>query len=121
MTVTIIAYGCRHGAHPPGLSRAYDCREISNPHHDRRLRALTGFDDPVRDEVMRYAPARSLVRRITREVLELVGQDDEIKIGIYCTGGRHRSVVVAMEVVKILLLEGLAVQVVLRDRGKWKA
>jgi UPF0042 nucleotide-binding protein len=126
--ISIVMYGCRHGTHPEGLHLIYDCRAISNPHHDKRLRYLNGFDQPVRDEVMRWAPARELVRRIKRETLELCRLYEErpedpaslpVKVGVYCTGGRHRSVVIGTEVAKEFLLEGLPVQLELRDRAKW--
>ena len=115
----IVAYGCRHGTHPPALDRIYDCRKARNPHHDKRLRELTGLDDPVRDEVLMSAMARALLRQIEREVLELFETRDTVRVGVYCTGGRHRSVVIAIALLHVFLFKGYAVQVALRDRGSW--
>jgi RNase adaptor protein for sRNA GlmZ degradation len=121
MKVSIIAYGCRNGTHPEGLDLIYDCRAIRNPHHKKELRALTGFDSAVQDEVLITAAARALLRQIKREVLERFALTHEVKVGVYCTGGRHRSVVIALAALQMFLhdLPGLTVELTLRDRARW--
>lgn len=119
--VILVAYGCRHGTHPAGLTRSFDVRSLSNPHHDRALRALTGFDAPVIHEVSSAPGFERVVLSILDWCLEVARHNppDRRRVGVYCTGGRHRSVVVANEVARLVVQAGWRADVVLRDRSKW--
>jgi UPF0042 nucleotide-binding protein len=87
MGLRLISFGFRYGA---PIGTVVDVRSVTNPHHDRALRKLTGLDGPVQYEIM----ASPHFERIVRAVKDALLDSDEVYVG--CTGGRHRSVAVAV-------------------------
>jgi RNase adapter protein RapZ len=97
-----------------------DARLMSNPFWQPELRPLTGLDTPVRDFVMEQHEAREFVKRL-REQLEWalpLYQDHRrrfLHVAIGCTGGRHRSVVLAEALAESLRSDERQVTVRHRD------
>ena len=94
-----MSFGYKHGL-PIDVDLVFDCRFLPNPHWVEELRPLTGRDASVRDYVLEQAGAEALVAlRDALLALTLPGYEREgkayLSIGVGCTGGRHRSVVVA--------------------------
>ena len=87
------------------------------------MRSLTGLDEPVRDYVLATADAKALLARLT-ELLELVlpayvrEGKSYLSIAVGCTGGQHRSVVIAEEIGGILRQLGFNPTVHHRDLGR---
>jgi UPF0042 nucleotide-binding protein len=87
------------------------------------LRPLTGADEAVRSYVCGQGPYREFISRL-EDLLDLVvpGYVDEGKsyltIAVGCTGGRHRSVVVAAELARFFRERGLPVSIDHRDVGR---
>jgi RNase adapter protein RapZ len=99
MAVTFLTYGFKHGA-PRDPDLAFDVRFLPNPHYEPDLRDLTGLDQPVVD----YVEASNGIGEFYDRLLPLLDYllpayvkegKAHLTIGIGCTGGRHRSVVVA--------------------------
>lgn len=86
-----------------------DMRKFPNPYHNKALRALTGKDSPVVSEVMGDKRVRALVQEMVKKITE----DNSLTIAVGCTGGRHRSVVVADQ---IAFATGLTAE----HTGKWR-
>jgi UPF0042 nucleotide-binding protein len=101
MAIALISFGYKYG-HPVGLDLMFDVRFIPNPFFVPELKPLNGLDAPVRDYVMARAEARSFVARVG-ELLEFLlplyqrEGKSYLTIGLGCTGGRHRSPVLARE------------------------
>jgi UPF0042 nucleotide-binding protein len=99
--VSLVTFGYKHGL-PRDADLVLDVRFLPNPHWIERLRPLPGTDPRVRSYVMSQQPYGDFMRKL-RALLDAVvpGYVAEGKsyltIGIGCTGGRHRSVVVANE------------------------
>lgn len=96
-TVTLFSFGFKHGA--PEAELVWDVRFLANPYWVPELKAGSGLDSDV--------AAYVLEDEVTTEFLALLtpllsfscthhatGKRPELKIGIGCTGGRHRSVAV---------------------------
>ena len=102
-----MSFGYKHGL-PLDVDLVFDCRFLPNPHWVEELRPHTGLDSDVRDYVL--APSRDGVPFLDELdrllALTLPGYDDEgkayLSIGVGCTGGRHRSVVIAEELAQRL-------------------
>jgi UPF0042 nucleotide-binding protein len=100
-----------------------DVRFLRNPFWDPALRPHTGLEEPVRDYVHADPRTGELCDRLT-ELLSWAATHyaangrRHLHVAIGCTGGRHRSVVVAEEVARRLLAENLSVTVRHRDVGK---
>ena len=98
----------------------FDVRFLANPYYQPDLKLLTGRDEEVarfiRDD-QEYAPFLHSLTRLLRPLLPRYVAEGKsyLTIAIGCTGGRHRSVFVAEELVGWLLSQGQRVQVLHRD------
>ncbi|HSR58427.1 MAG TPA: RNase adapter RapZ [Candidatus Binataceae bacterium] len=115
MVVSIVSFGYKYGA-PVGLDLMLDVRFIPNPFFVPELKGLTGLDKPVRDYVMSQRDSARFITE-TGKLLELLiplyrreGRS-YLTIGLGCTGGRHRSPVLARALKERLARAGYEVQV----------
>jgi RNase adapter protein RapZ len=97
-----------------------DSRILPNPFWEPELRPLTGLDEPVRDFVMSHAESQELVQRsagLLGWVIEAAQRRGRkaLHIAVGCTGGRHRSVVIAGEIAARLRGADVGVDVRHRD------
>jgi UPF0042 nucleotide-binding protein len=117
--VNLVSFGFRYGT-PPAAELLFDVRFLANPFFEERLRPLTGENAEVREYVLK-APRSAALQQRLRDLLAflLPLYDAEGKayltIGIGCTGGRHRSVVVANALAGELRAGGREVNVEHRD------
>jgi len=121
--LTIMSFGFKYGL-PPDADLVADMRFLPNPYWDEDLRPLTGEDEPVREYVMSQTGAREFLDAYAAAVTPvLAGYQRENKrhsvVAIGCTGGKHRSVVMAGELARRLEeVPGVAVRVRHRDLGR---
>jgi UPF0042 nucleotide-binding protein len=97
-----------------------DCRFLPNPHWIDELRPKSGLDDDVSEYVLRQPVARPFLMELDRLLSLLVPAyvregKSFLSIAFGCTGGRHRSVVMAEEAAAILRRLGLEPTVDHRD------
>jgi len=122
-TVTIMSFGFKYGL-PPDADLVADMRFLPNPFWNDELRALSGEDDDVRDFVLAQQGASEFLDAYTAALAPVLdGYQRENKghsvVAIGCTGGKHRSVVVARELAaRLSTLPGVAVRVKHRDLGR---
>jgi UPF0042 nucleotide-binding protein len=120
--VTIMTFGYKYGL-PVDADLVLDCRFLPNPHWVPELRPLTGQDPAVRDYVLGQPGARPVLDSY-EQVLALVGEGylregkRYATVAIGCTGGKHRSVAMAEELVARLAAGGVDATVVHRDLGR---
>ena len=119
MQTSVVSFGYKHGV-PLDADVVFDCRFLPNPHWRDDLRPLSGLDEPVRDYVLAQPDTTALLDRLdSLWDLVLPGYEAEGKsyltIAFGCTGGRHRSVVVAEEVARRLSEKGPRPTVFHRD------
>jgi UPF0042 nucleotide-binding protein len=120
LAVNIISFGFKHGL-PMDADLVFDVRFLPNPHFVQRLRPKTGRDPAVIKFMEEHAATGELLDRLTELLKFLVPQyvaegKSYLTIGIGCTGGRHRSVMVAEALRKMLGgLSGARVRVQHRD------
>jgi UPF0042 nucleotide-binding protein len=99
LAVTFMSFGFKHGP-PREEDLAFDVRFLANPHYEPELRELTGLDEPVAEFIARDGRLEQLYARMHTLLDFLLAEYvDEGKahlmIAIGCTGGRHRSVLIA--------------------------
>ncbi len=122
-TVTLMSFGFKYGL-PPDVDLVADMRFLPNPFWDEGLRPLTGENPEVREYVLGQQGASEFLTAYAaalRPVLE--GYQRENKrhsvVAVGCTGGKHRSVVMARELAARLAdVPGVAVRVAHRDLGR---
>lgn len=106
-----LAFGYKDGV-PADATWLVDVRFLDNPYWVPDLRPLTGFDEAVRRYVLDQPAAGELLDRLEGDVRwsAPLYQRDRLTLAVGCTGGRHRSVVVAAELARRLRgLEGFDV------------
>jgi UPF0042 nucleotide-binding protein len=122
LQVNVVSFGYKHGL-PLDVDIVLDCRFLPNPHWVDALRPLTGEDEKVRQYVLDQPGTGEFLDELDRLFdLLLPGYEQEgkayLSIGVGCTGGRHRSVVIADQLAQRLGLAGYRAAVHHRDVGR---
>ncbi len=121
MAVTIVTFGYKFGV-PYELDLLFDLRFLPNPHFVQELRPLTGEDRSVRQYVMSKPDSEEFLTRLLSFFEYLLPRyrsegKSYLTIGFGCTGGRHRSVAVAILAAERLRQKGYEVTLKHRDMG----
>ncbi|RJQ51922.1 MAG: RNase adapter RapZ [Nitrospiraceae bacterium] len=119
MSVGIVSFGYKYGI-PLEADLLFDVRFLPNPHFIKELKPLTGTSPKVRKFVLSQEATLQFFEKLNpllEHLLPLYSQEGRnyLTIGVGCTGGRHRSPVIAEEIRKSLLKKKLDVSVVHRD------
>ncbi len=119
MTVSVVSFGYRHGV-PRESDYVLDCRFLPNPYFVDRLRAKSGLDPEVRDHVVGQPEWKEFFDRVSGLIAFVLPRHERegkplLTVAFGCTGGRHRSVVVAEAVAEWLRDSGVPVRVIHRD------
>jgi RNase adapter protein RapZ len=106
MVVNLVSFGFKHGS-PLDADLVFDVRCLPNPHFVDRLRPLTGRDPKVVRFMRRHAATGEFIDRLTTFLTFALPQyvqegKSYLTIAIGCTGGQHRSVMVAEALKKSL-------------------
>ena len=112
MSVSIISFGYKYGL-PVGMDVVLDVRFIPNPFFVPELRPLTGTDPRVHEYVMAQPESRRFIDEVGRLfdfLIPLYQREGKsyLTVGLGCTGGRHRSPVLARELIKRLESAGFS-------------
>ena len=122
MHTRIVSFGYKHGL-PVDVDMVLDCRFLPNPHWVADLRPQTGLAEPVRDHVLGHVAAGAFLDHLDALLTLLVPAyiaegKAYLTLAFGCTGGRHRSVVIAEAVAERLRRRGVDPTVVHRDLAK---
>jgi len=119
LLVSVVSFGFKYGS-PRDADTVLDVRFLPNPHWVDELRPLPGTAEKVREYVEGQKEYGTFMRRL-EDLLDVLvpGYVDEGKsyltLAIGCTGGRHRSVVVAEDIASYFRERGHRVSVNHRD------
>jgi UPF0042 nucleotide-binding protein len=119
MVVTVMSFGYKYGV-PPEADLVFDARFLPNPNFVPRLRRLTGNDRAVVGFMRRQSETGRFLRKLVsflRHVIPRYVREGKsyLTIAVGCTGGRHRSVMIANALADALRGKSLAVRVRHRD------
>ena len=120
--VYVVSFGFRHGV-PPESDLLFDVRFLPNPNYIPEFKHKTGKHAGVARYIRSFPQTREFVDRISALLLYLMPHYVEegksyLTISFGCTGGHHRSVMMAEEIGKRLKTGGYPVQVTHRDVTK---
>ncbi len=121
MLITLVTFGYKYGV-PFDLDLMFDLRFLPNPHFVPELKPQTGEDARVREYVTGGAGFRGVSARLLQFLEYLLPRyrsegKSYLTIGFGCTGGRHRSVAVALAMAERLRERGYEVNVKHRDHA----
>jgi UPF0042 nucleotide-binding protein len=119
MHTSILSFGFKHGV-PLDVDLMFDCRFLPNPYWDEELRSHSGLETPVREFVLGRPETGQFLDKLD-DLLEMLipayirEGKSYLTVAMGCTGGRHRSVVLAEELARRLDMHGIAATVFHRD------
>ena len=113
--VSTVSFGFRNGV-PEDADLVFDVRFLPNPHFVPEFRPLTGRDPKVAKYIRSFPQTREFIKRISQLLVYLLPHyiregKSYLTISFGCTGGQHRSVMIAEEVGKLLRNAGYRVKV----------
>jgi len=119
MQTSVVSFGFKHGV-PLDVDLMFDCRFLPNPYWDESLRSHSGLDPEVRAYVLDRPETVAFLDKVDDLVAMLIPAYKKegksyLTVAMGCTGGRHRSVVLAEELSRRLDGHGLPTTVFHRD------
>ncbi len=119
MQTSIVSFGFKHGI-PRDVDLLFDCRFLPNPYWDEGLRSHSGLEPEVRAFVLERPETTEFLDKLDDLLAMLVPAyiregKSYLTVAMGCTGGRHRSVVLAEELARRLDAQSLPTTVFHRD------
>lgn len=117
--VSTVSFGFRNGV-PEDADLVFDVRFLPNPHFVPEFRPLTGKDARVAKYIRRFPQTKEFLTRLKDLLLYLMPHyihegKSYLTIAFGCTGGQHRSVMMAEDIGKHLKSAGYDVKILHRD------
>lgn len=106
LKVEVVSFGHKYG-NPHGLDLLFDVRHLPNPYFQKDLKHLTGEDPEIIKYLLEQSEVTETINRFADLLLYLLPRyqgegKSYLTIGVGCTGGRHRSVMVANSIRNLL-------------------
>jgi UPF0042 nucleotide-binding protein len=119
LLVSCLSFGFKNGV-PPDADMVFDIRFLPNPHFVPEFRNKTGKDPNVAKYVRSFPQSVEFMNRVTELMLYLLPHYVEegksyLTVAFGCTGGQHRSVMMAEEIAQRLKESGYHVKALHRD------
>ena len=120
--VSCVSFGFKHGV-PEDADLVFDVRFLPNPHFVPEFRPFTGRDGPVAKYIRSFPQTKEFTKKVSDLLIFLLPHfihegKSYLTIAFGCTGGQHRSVMMAEEFGQILRKAGYRVKIVHRDSPK---
>src|SRR5436305_7668063 len=117
--VSCVSFGFKHGV-PDDADLVFDVRFLPNPHFVPEFRPLTGRHPKVAKYIRSFPQTKEFIQRISDLLIYLLPHyvhegKSYLTIGFGCTGGQHRSVMIAEDIAGLLQKAGYNVSVTHRD------
>ncbi|MDR3567573.1 MAG: RNase adapter RapZ [Syntrophobacteraceae bacterium] len=119
ISIQVLSFGYKYGL-PPESDLVMDVRFLPNPYFIEELRDLDGSSEPVRSWVLQWSSVQGFMADYSAILLKLLPayiQEGKryLTIALGCTGGKHRSVVIAEGIADRLKQNSYHVRVFHRD------
>jgi UPF0042 nucleotide-binding protein len=110
LLVSVVSFGFKYGI-PLDADLVFDVRFLPNPYYNEVLKDHSGENLAVRDYVMKRKDTKKFLALLSELIEFLIPRyiqegKSNLVIGIGCTGGRHRSVIIANELLETLKNNG---------------
>lgn len=106
--VTLFSFGYKYGA-PQDVNLLFDVRFLDNPFHVAELRSHNGTETLIADFVLNNQAGQTCLVQLQETILYYAKHlqqtsKEELRVGIGCTGGHHRSVAMTEALAKAISL-----------------
>jgi RNase adapter protein RapZ len=120
--IYITSFGFRHGL-PPDCDLVFDVRFLPNPNYIPKFKQRTGQNPGVARYIRSFPQTGEFIKRITDLLIYLLPHyiregKSYLTIGFGCTGGHHRSVMIADQIRRNLSASGYHARITHRDIAK---
>jgi len=117
--IYVTSFGFKNGV-PPDSDLVFDVRFLPNPNYIPRFKKLSGKNPAVARYIRSFPQTTEFIRRISDLLVYLLPHyiqegKSYLTIGFGCTGGRHRSVMIAEQIRNNLVQAGFTAKVTHRD------
>ncbi|OFW09918.1 MAG: RNase adaptor protein RapZ [Acidobacteria bacterium RIFCSPLOWO2_12_FULL_59_11] len=122
LLISCVSFGYRHGV-PTDSDLVFDVRFLPNPNYIPKFQPLSGKHPAVAKYIRSFPQTEEFTKRISELLTYLIPHysregKNYLTISFGCTGGRHRSVMMAETIAKTLSGRGFRTKVLHRDVGK---
>lgn len=122
LQISVISFGYKYGL-PDNVDMVLDVRFLPNPFYDENLKDLNGTNKQVIDFVLSRNETKKFLRMLEKMLDFLIPNYIEegksyLGIGIGCSGGKHRSVVLSEKISDYLRIKGYSVKITHKDIGR---
>jgi UPF0042 nucleotide-binding protein len=122
LRIALKSFGFKHGV-PTDSDLVFDVRFLPNPNYIPEFRHLTGRHEEVAAYVAGFPQTKEFIERISALLKYLIPHYIEegksyLTVSFGCTGGHHRSVMIAEEIARRLEAAGYAPKLMHRDTEK---
>ena len=122
LKVQVVSFGHKYGS-PQGMDLVFDVRHLPNPYFEDELKHLTGEDREIVNYLNDHGEVTETIDRFVDLLSYLLPKykregKSYLTVGVGCTGGRHRSVMVANRLREALKRDGFDATVIHRDIQK---
>lgn len=119
IVINVQSFGFKYGIVLDG-DLVFDVRFLPNPYYKEALREHTGLDQDVQEYVLKFPQTQEFIKRLCDMIQYLIPYyieegKSQLVIGIGCTGGKHRSVTIAIQLFDYLKSNGFNAVISHRD------
>jgi UPF0042 nucleotide-binding protein len=119
LLISTISFGYKNGV-PQEADLVFDVRFLPNPHFIPEFRPLTGQDPKVVRYINKFPETKEFIRKVHELLVFLLPHyvqegKSYLSVAFGCTGGQHRSVMIAEHMQKLLQKDGYKVKCIHRD------
>jgi RNase adaptor protein for sRNA GlmZ degradation len=97
LQLTFVSFGHKHGL-PDDTYQNFNLRKLPHPEVEgKRLKDMTGLDPDLQEQFFSLPQIQeyyTTVKGLIQEILDNYDEDDELRIGLGCHSGKHRSVAI---------------------------
>ena len=111
--LTLVTFGFKYG--PPNTNYYFDVSFLRNPAREEGWSLFSAPDARMRQFVLSQPLCRQFLESTVPLVRLLLECDDDVRIGLGCSSGRHRSVIVAQELARRLESDELSIRLLNRE------
>jgi RNase adapter protein RapZ len=119
LVITVMSFGFKYGI-PIDADLVFDVRFLANPFYVDELKKHSGNEENVKGYVLKWTEAIEFINKVNDMLEFLIPHyikegKTQLVVGIGCTGGRHRSVVISNAIYEFLLKNGHTASINHRD------